>query len=313
MRGGRARQAPQVRSSVACSGRPHVEQPESPRNSICFQQSGQKLWTSATMVPQPAQRGGSAKSSTHRPQTRTSEATPFPMTSLSRGASHRTSTTVAALFDMELRALRRDRAARVGPELFLLDRVFDDCLERIALVQRRFERALLIGCPHRRWPEELRNVASEVEVRDPGLLFAAASAGETILEDYWGPEPESYDLVLALGTLDSVNDLPLALRLIRHSMREDALLIGAMSGGETLPELRSAMRAADAVRGIAAPHVHPRVEAAALSPLLSEAGFVTPVVDIDRMQVSYRSLDRLVGDLRAMGVTNILCSRSAPL
>jgi hypothetical protein len=220
---------------------------------------------------------------------------------------------VAALFDMKLRALRRDRAARLGPELFLLDRVFDDCVERIALVQRHFERALLIGCPDRRWRDQLRDLASEVEVRDPGLLFAGASDGETIVEDHWMPEPDSYDLVLALGTLDSVNDLPLALRLIRHSMRRDALLIGAISGGETLPQLRTAMRAADAIGGIAAPHVHPRIEAAALSPLLSDAGFTTPVVDIDRVQVSYSSLGRLVSDLRAMGATNVLCSRSPPL
>ena len=127
------------------------------------------------------------------------------------------------------------------------------------------------------------------------------------------PEAESYDLVLAIGTLDTVNDLPLALRLIRHSMQSDALFIGAIAGGETLPQLRSAMRAADSVAGIAAPHVHPRIEAAALSPLLTDAGFITPIVDVDRVQVSYASLDRLVSDLRAMGATNILCSRSAPL
>ena len=43
-------------------------------------------------------------------------------------------------------------------------------------------------------------------------------------------------------------------------------------------------------RGPAVPHVHPRIEAAALAPLLSAAGFTMPVVDVDRVQVSY---DRL--------------------
>ena len=80
-----------------------------------------------------------------------------------------------------------------------------------------------------------------------------------------------------------------------------------------MPQLRTAMRAADTVRGIAAPHVHPRIEAAALSPLLTDMGFIRPVVDIDRVQVSYASLDRLVGDLRGMAATNILCSRAEPL
>jgi hypothetical protein len=73
------------------------------------------------------------------------------------------------------------------------------------------------------------------------------------------------------------------------------------------------MRAADAVSGVAAAHVHPRIEASALSPLLSDAGFVRPVVDVERVQVSYPSLDRLVADLRAMGATNILKGRSGPL
>jgi hypothetical protein len=70
------------------------------------------------------------------------------------------------------------------------------------------------------------------------------------------------------------------------------------------------MRAADAVAGIASPHVHPRIEAAALAPLLSHAGFVMPVVDVDRVQVSYSSLDRLITDLRRMGATNLLSARS---
>jgi SAM-dependent methyltransferase len=220
---------------------------------------------------------------------------------------------VPALFDMKLRALRRDRAARVGPELFLFDRVFDDCLERIEFVQRRFARALLIGCPDAGWPDRLRPLAENVEVRDPGTRFAAAADGGATVEDSWMPQAETYDLVLAIGTLETVNDLPLALRLIRHAMRSDGLFIGAVSGGETVPQLRAAMRAADAVLGIAAPHVHPRIEAAAVSPLLTDIGFIRPVVDIDRVQVSYTSLDRLVGDLRAMAATNILCGRAEPL
>ena len=69
------------------------------------------------------------------------------------------------------------------------------------------------------------------------------------------------------------------------------------------------MRAADAVSGVAAPHVHPRIEAAALAPSLEQADFVRPVVDVDRLAVSYRSLERLVADLRAMGATNVLHAR----
>jgi NADH dehydrogenase [ubiquinone] 1 alpha subcomplex assembly factor 5 len=220
---------------------------------------------------------------------------------------------VPELFDMHLRAMRRDRAARTGAELFLFERVFEDCLDRVQLMNRRFDRAMLIGCPDASWPERLRAIAAGVDVRDPGALFASAAGGTALTEDAWEPQAQVYDLVLAVGTLDTVNDLPLAVRLVRYAMRAEGLLIGAVAGGNGLPQLRSAMRAADVLAGGAAPHVHPRIEAAALAPLLSDAGFASPVVDVDRVTIAYPSLDRLVGDLRSMAATNVLVARAPPL
>lgn len=205
--------------------------------------------------------------------------------------------------------MRRDRAARQGPELFLFERAFEDCLERVGIMQRQFERALLIGCPDARWPDRIRSIAVDVDARDPGPLFAARANGEPLIEDAWLPPEAHYDLVIAIGTLDTVNELPLALRLIGHAMQPGGLLVGAVSGGDTLPQLRNAMRAADTVAGGAAPHVHPRLEAAALAPLLADAGFANPVVDIDRVPVSYSTFDRLIDDLRAMAGTNLLSAR----
>jgi hypothetical protein len=217
------------------------------------------------------------------------------------------------LFDMRLRAMRRDRASRMGPELFLLERAFADCLDRIAMMERRFTRALLIGCPDATWPRRLEPIASHIEVRDPGPAFVSAAGGATIIEDAWMAEAGTYDLVLAIGMLDTINDLPLALQLVRHAMMADGLFIGAISGGDTIPHLRTAMRAADAVTGAAAPHVHPRIEPSALSPLLTEAGLVRAVVDVDRVRASYKSFGDLVHDLRAMGATNVLQMRAPPL
>src|SRR5690242_3203030 len=158
---------------------PHVLHPPSPRNWIFGQQSEQKLCTSPTIVPHPVQRGGSAKSSTQSPSVRIASAV---ILRLSRASRHRTSVAVPDLFDMELRALRRDRAARLGPELFLLERAFEDCLDRISLMRRRFGRALLLGCPDPDWRERLAAFADQIDARDPGGLFAAAAAGEQLIE-----------------------------------------------------------------------------------------------------------------------------------
>ncbi len=214
------------------------------------------------------------------------------------------------LFDMDLRALRRDRAARAGPALFLHERALEDILERLAEVKRSFSTALLIGSPDPDWPKRLAEIAPAVTVLDPGPLFARASGGSTVVEDSIDLQPASFDLIVAIGTLDTVNDLPGALLRLRFLLKPDSLLIGAMSGGETLPRLRQAMRAADAATGAASPHVHPRIAPAALAQLLTAAGFEMPVVDVDRVRVGYPDLRRLTEDLRAMGATNILSSRS---
>ena len=110
----------------------------------------------------------------------------------------------ADLFDMDLRAARRDRAFRVGPELFLYERAFEDCLDRLGLVQRSFRSALLIGCPDPNWPDRLRQFAPQVDAFDPGREFAQAAGGAQILEDRFHPVPQRYDLCVAIGTLDSV-------------------------------------------------------------------------------------------------------------
>jgi NADH dehydrogenase [ubiquinone] 1 alpha subcomplex assembly factor 5 len=212
--------------------------------------------------------------------------------------------------DMKLRALRRDRAARRGPELFLLNRAFDDCLERVGMIRREFPSALLLGCPSPDWPGKLSKICRHVDVFDPGNRFALGAGGRTVIEPDMAVEPASYDLIIAVGTLDSTNRLDEALLRLRFALRPDGLLLGAMAGGDSIPRLRAAMRAADDMAGIAVPHVHPRISPPALAGLLGAAGFQMPVVDIDRISVSYPSLRRLVADLRGMAATNILSQRS---
>lgn len=217
------------------------------------------------------------------------------------------------LFDRKLRTLRRDRADRVGPELFLLDRAFDDCLDRISAVARPFERALLLGCPSPEWPERLQGFAATVEVLDPGATFAKRTHGQLVEEDRHDFGQGVYDLCLAVGTLDTVNELPLALSLLHRALKPDAPLVGAIAGGNSLPALRSALIEAERPEGRIAQRTHPRIEPSALAGLLSAAGFVMPVVDVDRVRLRYAELGDLVRDLRAMGATSVLAQRSPPV
>ena len=220
----------------------------------------------------------------------------MPTCVLSPLARRRTSAAVSGLFDQQLRAMRLDRALRRGPELFLHERSFEDILDRLSLIRRKFGRALLIGRFETAWRNRLLAHAQSVDLIEADALLEL--------------EPGAYDLCVAASGLDTVEDLPNALLTIRFALGEDSLLIGAVPGGDTLPALRAAMRAADERMGSATPHVHPRIEPAGLTSLLTSAGFSMPVVDVDRVRATYKSLWDLVRDLRAMGATNVLSARS---
>jgi hypothetical protein len=217
------------------------------------------------------------------------------------------------LFDRQLRALRRDRASRIGPDLLLLDRAFDECLDRLRDIPRPFDRALLIGCPSPDWPSRLAAIAGTVDVRDPGAFFATRAGGLQIEEDRSDLGNGQYDLCVAVGTLDTVNDLPFALRLICRALVPDAPLIGAMAGGNSLPTLRGALIEAGRHEGRIVARTHPRIDAATLAQLLTAAGFDMPVVDVDRVRLRYTGLDALVCDLRSMAATSVLAQRAPPM
>ena len=215
-------------------------------------------------------------------------------------------------FDRALRRLRRDRAARSPVDAYYLHRrAAEDMLDRLQLVTRRFETALVIGCSDNWLCERLRENGLRVLVCDPGEMFARNAHGVQCDEDYLPFADASLDLVMAGGTLDSVNDLPGALALIRRILVPDGLMLAALAGAGSLPRLRSALHAAEEAQGEPpSPRIHPQIDVRAAGDLLMRAGFALPVVDNDSVRVRYSGLFPLIRDLRAMAATNILSRRS---
>lgn len=213
-------------------------------------------------------------------------------------------------FDRELRRLRRDRAAAArGDADYLLRHAGEELLERLASIKRTFRRALVLGNADPGLAETLRARGLEVLTADAGRRFAAGGVQGD--EDRLPFQPGAFDLVVSVGVLDSVNDLPGALVLIRRALKPDGLFLGAFAGAGTLPRLRRAMQAAEEAEGLpASPRIHPQIDLRAAGDLLARAGFALPVADGETVTVRYSSLARLVADLRAMGATNVLRARS---
>lgn len=214
-------------------------------------------------------------------------------------------------FDRRLRRLRRDRAARRFAEAdYLYRHAAEDLLDRLDSVTRSFTRALDLGCANGFLTQQLRARGLEVTAADASEVLARRVGGIVCDEDRLPFADDAFDLVVSVGVLDSVNDLPGALTLIRRALRPDGLFLGAFAGAGSLPRLRAAMLAADALGEGAAPRIHPQIDVRAAGDLLARAGFALPVADSSPVDVRFPHLFGLVADLRRMGATNILASRS---
>ncbi len=196
------------------------------------------------------------------------------------------------IFDPASLDLRRARAERRSPS-FLDARIWDDIAERVAILHSRPARALLLG--------PMTPAADE---------FAKRSA--IALTTDTGDAPD-VGLALAVRWAETEDDLPEKLAALAMVLPPDTPLLGASLGGDTLRALRGALLAADRAGGVALPRSHPRIEPGAFAELLQRAGFVTPVVDMEPVDVRYSSLARLVADLRDLGATNVLAERTRAL
>ncbi|MXO72217.1 hypothetical protein GRI99_11325 [Altererythrobacter buctensis] len=123
--------------------------------------------------------------------------------------------------------------------------------------------------------------------------------------------PPQWPLIVSLLALDTVNDLPGALIHLRRALTPGGLLIACITGAGTLATLRAVLQQADGDRPAA--RVHPQIDNQIASGLLARAGFQRQVVDSHSLPVSYRSLDRLLTDLRTQGLTGVLADAPPPL
>ena len=198
------------------------------------------------------------------------------------------------------RRLRRLQARDDAPS-YLLDDMIEDVLERLAFLRVEPGRELVIGD----WTGALARALSA-----RGADVSQADLADGFDEER--PYPAGgFDLIVSLGTLDTANDLPGALILLRQALAVGGLAIVSIMGAGSLPALRAAMLAADGDRP--APRLHPMVDVRAGGQLLQRAGFGDPVVDARGLDVSFRSLARLLADIRAQGLSNVLQQRGPPL
>lgn len=226
-------------------------------------------------------------------------------------------TGTAEIFDRTLLRQRRSRVAQdFADHDFLFREIADRLAERTADVRRQFALALDWGgrtgafadAARRRAPGKIgRLIHSDISF-DLARRGRAEHADATLVADEEAlPFADgAFDLIVSAGTLHAVNDVPGALAQVRRALKPDGLFLGALFGGATLYELRTAWLAAEAeIEGGASPRVAPFAELSDAAGLLQRAGFALPVADLDPIRVTYANPVALMQELRGMAETNI--------
>jgi malonyl-CoA O-methyltransferase len=112
------------------------------------------------------------------------------------------------------------------------------------------------------------------------------------------------DLIFSNATLQWCNDLDHTFRELLRVLRPGGLLMFTTFGPDTLKELRSAWAAVDGYS-----HVSPFPDMHDLGDALVRARFAEPVMDAERLTVTYPTVRGLMGDLKLLGARNATVGR----
>lgn len=115
---------------------------------------------------------------------------------------------------------------------------------------------------------------------------------------------DSVDLVFSSATLQWSNDPAACFAEIQRILRPHGLLMFTTFGPDTLSELRSAWAEADP-----GTHVASFIDMHDLGDLLVHARFADPVMDCERLTLTYAQVSDLLADMKALGTQNQLRAR----
>lgn len=218
--------------------------------------------------------------------------------------------------------------ARIAPSDFLRREIASRMHDRLGLVKISPQRVLDAGCGagadlallHKDYPaaqivgiDAAPAMTAAARAPQPKSLLSRllpAKAGIDLLCGDFGQlpfGPNSVDLVWSNLALHWHPQPDRVFAEWRRVLRVEGLLMFSNFGPDTLRELRTAFAEVDEH-----PHVLPFVDMHDFGDQLVEAGFSTPVMDMEVITVTYDTVQALLADVRALG-GNPLATRARGL
>ena len=179
----------------------------------------------------------------------------------------------------------------------------------LSLLKARFPRARLLGL------DLAHAMASQAQARQasgPGWrrLFSREVAARLLCADMerLPLRKDSLDMLWSSLALQWVGEPDTAFREAHRVLKPEGLFLFATFGPDTLMELRAASADLDGHQ-----HVNRFIDMHDLGDALVHAGFSNPVMEMERLTLTYEALPGLLRDLKAIGAHTVLENRRAGL
>jgi malonyl-CoA O-methyltransferase len=210
-----------------------------------------------------------------------------------------------------------DRASRGYDKAAVLQaRVRSELLERLALFKLRPTVVLDLGAGTGQAAQALARSYRGAQVIaldvSPGMLREARRASGLFRKcacvcadaQYLPFATGSVDLIFSSLMLPWLSDLKQAFAEVRRVLKAGGLFACSTLGPDTLKELRAAWAAADDYS-----HVNRFLDLHDVGDALVQAGFAEPVLDVERVALTYSDIFALLRDLKAQGSQNATRAR----
>lgn len=193
-------------------------------------------------------------------------------------------------------------------------------LERLDLVKLQPSQILDLGCGTGRGSDAL--LGRYTKARLVSLDIAPQMLEQTRKRGRWLrrpacvcadaerlPFPEKhFDLVFSNLMLQWCTDLDAAFREIRRVLKPGGLLMFTSFGPDTLKELRNSWAVVDGYT-----HVNAFMDMHDVGDALLRNGFAEPVMDVERLTVTYKDVRGLMRELKQIGAHNVTQGRARGL
>jgi len=210
------------------------------------------------------------------------------------------------IFDAKRVALRQERAARRRAHhhepQFLLARIAEDIAERLLMINRQFEKALLIA------PDDFEGILQPYihpEKHPQSLITSPLQKLGPTLREHSG-----FDLIISVMAHHNENDPQGLFKALKTHMVDDGHIMTVCLGGDSFSQLRQSLYAADQSQfGGVASRFHPVMDIKKNAQLLAHCGFSLTMGDRDRLTVHYKQLSTLIDDIRDLGESYALTAK----